>query len=133
MSKVLEVHQMGFIRKRSNGSLAFVFMWKGKRHTKNLGTASEAEANQIKQDAEDQLDRNGCYSALQHPYSPNRCWLTTDTITPTGITFRPPGRATEHCSGEGESAFTLSGHTVQPAIRLAPETRRWHGSPPAQC
>ena len=27
---------MGFIRKRANGTLAYVFMWKGKRHTKNL-------------------------------------------------------------------------------------------------
>jgi len=48
---------MGFIRKRANGALAYVFMWKGKRHTKNLGTDNEQEANQIKKDADDQLAR----------------------------------------------------------------------------
>jgi len=48
---------MGFIRKRANGALAYVFMWKGKRHTKNLGTDNEQEANQIKKDADDQLER----------------------------------------------------------------------------
>lgn len=48
---------MGFIRKRANGALAYVFMWKGKRHTKNLGTTDEKEAENLRRDADDQLAR----------------------------------------------------------------------------
>jgi len=48
---------MGFIRKRANGTLAYVFMWKGKRHTKNLGTTEEKEADNLRRDADEQLNR----------------------------------------------------------------------------
>ena len=48
---------MGYIRARANGQLAFVFMWKGKKHTKGLGTTDEQAAEQIRQDANEQLDR----------------------------------------------------------------------------
>ena len=48
---------MGYIRTRANGQLAFVFSWKGKKHTKGLGTTDEQTAERIRQDANDQLDR----------------------------------------------------------------------------
>lgn len=48
---------MGFIRKRASGQLAFVFSWKGKKHIKSLGTTNEDEAEQIRKDANEQLDR----------------------------------------------------------------------------
>ena len=48
---------MGYIRTRANGQLVFVFSWKGKKHTKGLGTTDEHAAQQIRQDANDQLDR----------------------------------------------------------------------------
>ncbi len=48
---------MGYIRKRTNGQLAFVFAWKGKKHTKGLGTADQKTANQIREDANEQLTR----------------------------------------------------------------------------
>ncbi|MFQ5463534.1 MAG: tyrosine-type recombinase/integrase [Phycisphaerae bacterium] len=48
---------MGYVRTRTNGQLAFVFSWKGKKHTKGLGTTDEKVAEQIRQDANAQLDR----------------------------------------------------------------------------
>lgn len=48
---------MGYVRKRANGQLAFVFSWKGTKHTKALGTTDEQEADSIRQDANEQLDR----------------------------------------------------------------------------
>lgn len=48
---------MGYIRKRTNGQLAFVFAWKGKKHTKALGTADQKTAKQIREDANEQLAR----------------------------------------------------------------------------
>ncbi|UCE58175.1 MAG: DUF3596 domain-containing protein [Phycisphaerales bacterium] len=48
---------MGHIRKRAHGRLAFVFSWKGKRHTKSLGTTDEQEAEAIRERANEQLDR----------------------------------------------------------------------------
>ncbi len=48
---------MGFIRKRANDTLAYVFMWKGKRHTKSLGTTDEEEAENLRRDADEQLAR----------------------------------------------------------------------------
>ena len=48
---------MGFLRKRANGSYAYAFRWKGKQHIKTLGTDDEQEAEQIKKDADEQLDR----------------------------------------------------------------------------
>lgn len=48
---------MGFIRKRAGGQLAFVFSWKGKKHIKSLSTTDEDEAEQIRKDANEQLER----------------------------------------------------------------------------
>ena len=48
---------MGYVRKRSNGQRAFVFSWKGTKHTKGLGTTNEQEAERIRQQANEQLDR----------------------------------------------------------------------------
>jgi hypothetical protein len=48
---------MGYVRKRANGQLAFVFSWKGTRHTKGLGTTDEGEAEAIRKEANEQLDR----------------------------------------------------------------------------
>ena len=48
---------MAFIRKRANGKLSLVFWWQGKSYTKALGTRDEGEAEQLKKDAETQLDR----------------------------------------------------------------------------
>lgn len=48
---------MGYVRKRANGQLAFVFSWKGTKHTKALGTTDEQEAETIRQEANEQLDR----------------------------------------------------------------------------
>jgi integrase len=48
---------MGYVRKRANGQLAFVFSWKGTRHTKGLGTKDEGEAEAIRKEANEQLDR----------------------------------------------------------------------------
>ena len=48
---------MGYIRTRANGQLAFVFSWRGKKHTKGLGTTAEQAAEHIRQDANEQLDR----------------------------------------------------------------------------
>ena len=47
---------MAFLRLRG-GKYSLTFKWKGKTHIKALGTDNEAEAKQIKQDAEDQLAR----------------------------------------------------------------------------
>ena len=48
---------MASLRKRANGNYSLVFWWKRKQHIKALGTPDEQEANQIKEDAEEQLDR----------------------------------------------------------------------------
>jgi hypothetical protein len=48
---------MGYVRKRANGQLAFVFSWKGTKHTKGLGTTDEGEAEAIRKEANEQLDR----------------------------------------------------------------------------
>ena len=48
---------MAFLRKRASGVFAVVFKWKGKQYIKSLGTKDRGEAEQIKKDAEDQLDR----------------------------------------------------------------------------
>jgi hypothetical protein len=56
---------MASLRQRKNGDYSLVFWWAGKQHIKALGTDNEAEANQTKLDAEDQLDRiRKCKSAL---------------------------------------------------------------------
>jgi hypothetical protein len=47
---------MAAVRNR-NGNLSLVFWWKGKQYIKTLKTANEDEAEQLKSDAEDQLDR----------------------------------------------------------------------------
>ncbi len=56
---------MGFIRERANGQYSYAFRWKGKQYIKALGTSERTEAEQIKKDADDQLNRirNG-HSAL---------------------------------------------------------------------
>jgi hypothetical protein len=46
---------MASLRQRRNGDYSLVFWWKGKQHIKAVGTKEEVEANQIKQDAEEQL------------------------------------------------------------------------------
>ncbi len=48
---------MASLRKRSNGKYSLDFRWKGKAYIKALGTDDEQEAEQIKKDAEAQLDR----------------------------------------------------------------------------
>jgi|GEM_PF-6640202 len=48
---------MGYVRKRANGQLAFVFSWKGKKHAKALGTTEEQEADSIRREANEQLAR----------------------------------------------------------------------------
>jgi hypothetical protein len=48
---------MAFLRRRANGMYSLSFWWKGKSYIKALGTDNEAEAKQIKKDADDQLDR----------------------------------------------------------------------------
>ncbi|MCH7840265.1 MAG: hypothetical protein IID38_08535 [Planctomycetes bacterium] len=48
---------MAFLRKRASGNYALAWKWKGKSYIKGLGTKDLAEAEQIKQDAEDQLAR----------------------------------------------------------------------------
>ncbi len=51
------ITDMAFLRKRASGNYALAWKWKGKSYTKGLGTTDLAEAEQIKQDAEDQLAR----------------------------------------------------------------------------
>jgi hypothetical protein len=48
---------MAFLRRRANGMYSLSFWWKGKSYIRALGTDNEAEAKQIKKDAEEQLDR----------------------------------------------------------------------------
>ena len=48
---------MAFLRKRESGNYSLSFKWKGKSYIKALGTDNEQEANQIRKDAEDQLQR----------------------------------------------------------------------------
>ena len=48
---------MAFLRKRPGGNYSLSFKWKGKSYIKALGTEDEQVANQIKQEAEDQLAR----------------------------------------------------------------------------
>ncbi len=48
---------MAFLRKRASGNYALAWKWKGKSYIKGLGTKDLAEAEQIKQDAEDQVAR----------------------------------------------------------------------------
>ncbi len=48
---------MAFLRKRASGNYSLVFKWKGKAYIKALGTKDRSQAEQIKQDAEDQLAR----------------------------------------------------------------------------
>ncbi|MHC4064981.1 MAG: hypothetical protein ACYSUI_10835 [Planctomycetota bacterium] len=48
---------MAFLRKRASGDYSLSFKWKGKSYIKALGTDEEQVANQIKQDAEEQLAR----------------------------------------------------------------------------
>ena len=51
------IRVMAFLRKRASGSYSLSFKWKGKSYIKALGTDDEQVANQIKQDAEEQLAR----------------------------------------------------------------------------
>ena len=46
---------MAFLRKRESGNYSLSVKWKGKSCIKALGSDNEQEANQIKKDAEDQL------------------------------------------------------------------------------
>ncbi len=48
---------MAFLRKRASGNYALAWKWKGKSYIKGLGTKDLAEAEQIQQDAVDQLAR----------------------------------------------------------------------------
>lgn len=48
---------MAFLRKRANGMYSLSFWWKGKTYIKALGTDDEQVANEIKKDAEEQLNR----------------------------------------------------------------------------
>ena len=48
---------MAFLRKRASGNYSLVFKWKGKSYIKALSTKDRSQAEQIKQDAEDQLAR----------------------------------------------------------------------------
>ena len=48
---------MAFLRKRASGNYALSWKWKGKSYIKGLGTKHLAEAEQIRQDAVDQLAR----------------------------------------------------------------------------
>ena len=48
---------MAFLRKRASGNYSLSFKWKGKSYIKSLGTDDEQEAEQIKKDANEQLDR----------------------------------------------------------------------------
>ena len=51
------ITDMAFLRKRPGGNYSLSFKWKGKSYIKALGTEDEQVANQIKQEAEDQLAR----------------------------------------------------------------------------
>ena len=48
---------MAFLRKRASGNYALSFKWKGKSYIKALGTDDEQAANEVKQDADEQLAR----------------------------------------------------------------------------
>lgn len=48
---------MAFLRKWANGTYSLAFWWKGKTYIKALGIDDEHAANNIKQDAEEQLAR----------------------------------------------------------------------------
>lgn len=48
---------MASLRERSNGTYSLVFWWKGKQHIKALGTNNLQEAEQIKKDAQEQIQR----------------------------------------------------------------------------
>ena len=48
---------MAFLRVRASGNYALSRNWKGKSYIKGLGTNDLAQAEQIKQDAENQLAR----------------------------------------------------------------------------
>ncbi len=48
---------MAFLRKRASSNYSLVFKWKGKAYIKALGTKDLSEAEQLKQDAENQLAR----------------------------------------------------------------------------
>ena len=48
---------MAFLRKRANGIYSLAFWWKGKTHIKALGTDDKQAADQVKQDADEQLAR----------------------------------------------------------------------------
>ncbi len=48
---------MAFLRKRASGNYALAWKWKGKSYIKGLGTKDLVEAEQIQQDAVDQLAR----------------------------------------------------------------------------
>jgi len=48
---------MAYLRKRASGVYALVLDWKGKKYIKSLKTKDRPEAEQIKKDADDQLDR----------------------------------------------------------------------------
>jgi hypothetical protein len=51
------ITDMAFLRKRASGDYSLSFKWKGKSYIKALGTDDEQAANEIKQEAEDQLAR----------------------------------------------------------------------------
>jgi hypothetical protein len=51
------ITDMAFLRKRASGNYALAWKWKGKSYIKGLGTNDLPEAEQIKQDAVDQLAR----------------------------------------------------------------------------
>ena len=51
------ITDMAFLRKRASGNYALSWKWKGKSYIKGLGTKDLAEAERIKQDAQDQRAR----------------------------------------------------------------------------
>ena len=50
-------YSMAFLRVRASGNYALSWKWKGKSYIKGLDTNDLAQAEQIKQDAENQLAR----------------------------------------------------------------------------
>jgi hypothetical protein len=74
---------MAFVRKRGD-SYSLTIKWKGKSYIKALKTADEREAEQIKEDAEAQLDR------IRQGKSPIAARLLADGISIVDVLFGSP-------------------------------------------